>query len=201
MTTLTQTVTKETTWKDIAEACKTGKAAETLNVGDIISIVLKNGENMRIAVAGINTYAENEVVFAFKDILSEEHYMNENCTNEGGYEASDMAAYLDTEIFNLLPDDLQEVIKERRGHKLWLFSRREVFGEDGRYICPEEDVFLPYYKDADNRVKTRDGETDWWWLASPSAAYTTYFAFVSGYGDSGHSIANLSHGVAPGFCI
>ena len=201
MTTLTQTVIKETTWKDIAEACKTGKAAETLNVGDIISIVLKNDENMRIAVAGINTYAENEVVFAFKDILSEEHYMNKHCTNEGGYEASDMAAYLDTEIFNLLPDDLQEVIKERRGHKLWLFSRREVFGEDGRYICPEEDVFLPYYKDAENRVKTRDGETDWWWLASPGAAITTIFAFVNFSGHSVGNYANNSFGVAPGFCI
>lgn len=201
MTTLTQTVTKETTWKDIAEACKNGKAAETLNVGDIISIVLKSGENMRIAVAGINTYAENEVVFAFKDILSEEHYMNERYTNEGGYEASDMAAYLDTEIFGLLPDDLQEVIKERRGHKLWLFSRREVFGEDGRYICPEEDVQLPYYKDAENRVKTRDGETDWWWLASPSAAYTTTFANVSSYGYSSSHGAPNSFGVAPGFCI
>lgn len=201
MTTLTQTVTKETTWKDIAEACKNGKAAETLNVGDIISIVLKNGENMRIAVAGINIYAKNEVVFAFKDILSEEHYMNEHYTNEGGYEASDMAAYLDTEIFNLLPDDLQEVIKERRGHKLWLFSRREVFGEDGRYICPEEDVFLPYYKDAENRVKTRNGETDWWWLASPSAALTASFAFVCSDGDSGSHGASNSYGVAPGFCI
>lgn len=201
MTTLTQTVTKETTWKDIAEACKTGKAVETLNVGDIISIVLKNGENMRIAVAGVNTYAENEVVFAFKDILSKEHYMNKHCTNEGGYQASDMAAYLDTEIFNLLPDDLQEVIKERRGHKLWLFSRREVFGEDGRYICPEEDVQLPYYKDAENRVKTRDGETDWWWLASPGAADTTYFAYVDCSGHSNSDSANDSFGVAPGFCI
>ena len=200
MTALTQTVTKETTWKDIAEACKNGKAAETLNVGDIISIVLKNGENMRIAVAGINIYAENEVVFAFKDILSEEHYMNEDYTNEGGYEASNMATYLDTEIFNLLPDDLQEVIKERRGHKLWLFSRREVFGEDGRYICPEEDVFLPYYKDAENRVKLRDGEPDWWWLASPSAAYTANFALVD-FGGASDGSADLSLGVAPGFCI
>ena len=111
-----------------------------------------------------------------------------------------MATYLDTEIFNLLPDDLQEVIKERRGHKLWLFSRREVFGEDGRYICPEEDVFLPYYKDAENRVKLRDGEPDWWWLASPSAAFTAGFAIVDLSGNSSYGAGN-SLGVAPGFCI
>ncbi len=198
--TITHVVTEQTTWKKIAEAIRSGNAKESFNVGDTITVDLKDGVTMRIAVAGINTYAEGEVVFAFKDILPEEHYMNEHCTNEGGYEASDMATYLDTEIFDLLPDDLQEVIKERRGHKLWLFSRREVFGADGRYICPDEDVHLPYYKEAENRVKLRNGETDWWWLASPSAALTTTFAFVSSSGNSSND-ADSSFGVAPGFCI
>lgn len=199
--TITHVVTEQTTWKKIAEAIRSGNAKESFNVGDIITVDLKDGVTMRIAVAGINTYVENEVVFAFKDILPEEHYMNEHYTNEGGYEASDMAAYLDTDIFALLPDDLQEVIKERRGHKLWLFSRREVFGEDGRYICPDEDVHLPYYKETENRVKLRNGESDWWWLASPSAPNTTYFANVSGNGHSYLSYAGNSSGVAPGFCI
>lgn len=76
MTTLTQTVTKEIIWKDIAAFCESGKAADLLSVGDIISVVLKNGEKMRIAVAGINIYKENEVLFAFKDILSKEAPMN-----------------------------------------------------------------------------------------------------------------------------
>lgn len=201
MTTLTQTVTKEIIWKDIAAFCESGKAADLLSVGDIISVVLKNGEKMRIAVAGINIYKENEVLFAFKDILSKEAPMNEDWTNEGGYEASQMAKYLDTEIFDLLPDDLQEVIKERRGHKLWLFSRREVFGEDGRYICSEDDVHIPYYQDSKNRIKLRNGEPDWWWLASPNAAYATLFCGVSGSGISGGSGASVSLGVAPGFCI
>lgn len=202
MTTLTQTVTKEIIWKDIAAFCESGKAADLLSVGDIISVVLKNGEKMRIAVAGINIYKENEVLFAFKDILSKEAPMNEDWTNEGGYEASQMAKYLDTEIFDLLPDDLQEVIKERRGHKLWLFSRREVFGEDGRYICSEDDVHIPYYQDSKNRIKLRNGEPDWWWLASPGAANTTNFCRVGGSGNSSSNRgASNSFGVAPGFCI
>lgn len=199
--TITHVVTEQTTWKKIVEAIRSGNAKESFNVGDIITIDLKDGVTMRIAVAGINTYAENEVVFAFKDILPEERYMNEHCTNKGGYEASDMAAYLDTEIFALLPDDLQEVIKERRGHKLWLFSRREVFGKDGRYICPDEDVHLPYYKEVENRVKLCNGKPNWWWLASPYAATTTFFALVSDYSLSSNDNADESNGVAPGFCI
>ena len=127
--------------------------------------------------------------------------MNEDWTNEGGYEASQMAKYLDTEIFDLLPDDLQEVIKERRGHKLWLFSRREVFGKDGHYICPEDDVHIPYYQDSENRIKLRDGDPDWWWLASPYAANATFFCFVDYFGYSDGYGASLSFGVAPGFCV
>lgn len=201
MTTLTKTVTKEITWAEIAKAIGVGKASELLTEGDVISVMLKNGEHMRIAVAGISTYHENEVIFAFKDILSKEAPMNKDWTNEGGYEASYMAKYLDTEIFALLPDDLQAVIKERRGHKLWLFSRREVFGEDGCYICPEDDVHIPYYQDAENRVKLRDGEPDWWWLASPYAANATSFCDVLYRGHSDYWGASSSYGVAPGFCI
>lgn len=201
MTTLTQTVTKEITWKAIASFCESGEAADLLAVGDIISIVLKNDEKMRIAVAGINTYKPNEVVFTFKDILSEEAPMNKDNTNEGGYDASDMAKYLDTEIFALLPDDLQAVIKERRGHKLWLHSRREIFGSDGYYICPKDDVHLPYYKRTENRIKLRNGKPDWWWLASPYEANAAYFCGVGSGGNSGGWGASRSGGVVPGFCV
>ena len=201
MATLTQTVTKEISWDNIAFMCESGQAKDILSVGDFVSITLKNGEAVRLAVAGINTYKENEVIFAFKDILSKEAPMNDSYTNEGGYEASKMARYLDQDIFNLLPDDLQAVIKERRGHKLWLFSRREVFGEDGYYICPEDDVHIPYYQNANNRVKTRNGDTDWWWLASPNAGNTTDFCRVDDSGYSNARGASHSFGVAPGFCV
>lgn len=202
MTTLTQSVTKEITWGAIADSIRGVSASPIqLNVGDIIAVTLKDGTPMKIAVAGIDTYHENEVIFAFKDIMPKEKPMNKYRTNKGGYEASDMAKYLDTELFELLPDDLQAVIKERRGHKLWLFSRKEVFGENGWYECPEDDVHIPYYQNAENRVKTRNGDTDWWWLASPSSANTTSFCHVGHSGDSNNFSASIAYGVAPGFCI
>lgn len=202
MTTLTQSVTKEITWGAIADSIRGVSASPIqLNVGDIIAVALKDGTPMKIAVAGIDTYHANEVIFAFKDIMPKEMPMNALCTNVGGYESSDMARYLDTEFFELLPDDLQAVIKERRGHKLWLFSRKEVFGENGRYECPEDDVHIPYYQNAENRVKTRNGDTDWWWLASPSSANSTCFCLVTSFGGSNYYNASYTFGVAPGFCI
>jgi hypothetical protein len=196
---------KETIWTEIADACEKGEAREVLCVGDIISVTLKNGEKVRIAVAGIGTYKENEVVFTFKDILTKEHSMNVTDTNKGGYAESDMATYLDTEIFDLLPDDLQKVIKERRGHKLWLLSYREVFGESGayakKYNSPEDDVQLPYYKDIENREKERNGEHDNWWLASSYGRYRTNFGYVTSRGLADSYCASIPCGVAPNFCI
>lgn len=204
MTTITKSITNPITWNEIKEAIAAGKAKELLAVGDYISVMLKDGTPMRIAVAGIDHYNENEVIFAFKDIMPNEKPMNAEYANRGGYEASDMRTYLNEELFALLPDDLQEVIKERRGDKLWLFSRREVFGEDSmdyRYKSPEDDKQLPYYEDMANRVKLRNGDTDWWWLASPSVAYATSFCHVDDYGNSYSDGASSSYGVAPGFCI
>lgn len=201
MTTITKTTTSPITWADIKQAIMEGTVHELLSVGDLISVTLKDGTPMRIAVAGIGTYNNNEVIFAFKDIMPEEKPMNCCRTNTDDYDASDMAKYLDTELFELLPDDLQEVIKERRGHKLWLFSRKEVFGENGQYECPKDDVHIPYYQEAANRVKTRNGDTDWWWLASPSSAYTACFCHVSSNGYSHNYYASGALGVAPGFCI
>lgn len=66
MATLTQTVTKEITWRAIASFCESGKAADLLSVGDIVSTVLKNNKKIRIAVAGINIYKPNEVVLHSK---------------------------------------------------------------------------------------------------------------------------------------
>ena len=204
MTTITKSITNPITWNEIKEAIAAGKAKELLAVGDYISVMLKDGTHMRIAVAGIDHYNENEVIFAFKDIMPNEKPMNAEYTNRGGYEASDMRTYLNEELFALLPDDLQEVIKERRGDKLWLFSRREVFGEDSmdyRYKSPEDDKQLPYYEDMANRVKLRNGDTDWWWLASPNSASTTSFCYVDYGGNSDSHFASNSRGVAPGFCI
>lgn len=204
MTTITKSITNPIAWNEIKEAIIAGKAKALLAVGDIISVTLKDGTPMRIAVAGIDHYNENEVIFAFKDIMPNEKPMTAECTNRGGYEVSDMRTYLNEELFTLLPDDLQEVIKERRGDKLWLFSRREVFGEDSmdyRYKSPEDDKQLPYYEDMANRVKLRNGDTDWWWLASPSSAIAANFCDVDNYGDSSNDSASVSIGVAPGFCI
>lgn len=200
MTTITRTVTTPITWENIKTAISRGKASEILSVGDIISIKLKDDTPIQIAVAGINIYNDNEAIFAFKDVLDARPMEKKDITTTN-YVYSDMRRYLNSKLFELLPDELQHVIKERRGNKLWLFSHIEVFGEKkelSHLTCPEEDKQMPYFKNESNRKKTDDVYS--WWLSSNYAGH--YFAYV--YNKTGicyiDEPTDNKH-VAPGFVI
>jgi hypothetical protein len=137
--------------------------------------------------------------------------MNEDCTNEGGWSNSAMREYLNVDIYNLLPDDLKDIIKERKisqiqdGEeytsidKLWLLSRTEVFGGD--YDTDSNDVHFPLFCDERSRVKQVDSETYWYWLRSPIASSSTSFCIVYNGGGANNSGASYSGGVAFGFLI
>lgn len=222
MAILVHTVTADFTWKQIESFCKSKDAASFLSVGDIITIKLKNDIQAEIAVAGIHTYSDSEVVFTFKDILPFTYYMNKEDTNKGGYDASEMAQFLDTEVFALLPDDLQDVIKKRCGHKLWLHPGFEVFGPGPSDVFSAEAVnteHLPYYQNMRNRIKRKNGDITCWWLASAdkysgppvgiSESWicgprndTLCFHVASPYSNAVWTFkASKFFGISPGFCI
>lgn len=201
---------KTTSWAEIAEHIHSGNTE--LKVGDQIACTLKNGLEVFFEVAHLNPYDSNEVAFILKDCLPDRHCMNENGGNAGGYCESDMAMYLKHEIFPLLPDDLQAVIKERvftnskRGRnsilhcKLWLPSHTELGGEPTRYI-EKDGVPFDLFKDEKSKVKQIDGETCGWWTRSPYAGNSSYFVYVYTNGSSYYSGANVAYGVAFGFLI
>lgn len=109
-------------------------------------------------------------------------------------------------IFDLLPDDLQAIIKAtNKGETtdtLFLFNEVEVFGK----TIYSEDNFgkqYDYYKVKHNRNKYMNDEeySSGWWLRSPYASYSSGFCYVSNNGIAGGNIASISRGVAFGFCI
>ena len=97
----------ETSWDSIKNAVDGGGVTALLHSGDEIPVTLKNGENVIFVV----TYDENgKIYFVLRDCLADEHRMNKEWTNEGGWAATEMRTYLNSTIFALLPDDLQAVI-------------------------------------------------------------------------------------------
>ena len=208
-TMITQKTTSPISWAEIEKIVKSGQADKRLSVGDEITETLSAGEKIVIVVAGINTYAKNEVIFTLKDCLTDKYYMNETNTNSGGWAKSAMRKYLNDKVFSLLPDDLKAVIKPRVlktnsetvEDKLWLFSEYEIFGEDWCDKDPD-DLQIPYYRNPLKRVKLdKDGNTTRWWERSPDASNSTYFCRVDSGGSANINDASNTNGVCFGFCI
>lgn len=203
---------QRTSWAELDGEIRSGRAELILDIGDTLSFTLKNGTQVSVKVAAINPYGNN-VAFSFADIFWDS-CMNGTSTNNGGWAGSDMADFLDKEIFPLFPDELQAVIQAReivqkhrntiykRESKLWLPSYTEVFGRDERYsACDIGDVQFPLFTTRKGRVRfDKDDDIRSWWLRSPFVGNSTGFWHVN-YNGSGSSYASSAFGVCPCFII
>ena len=202
--------TKETNWSEIAKQIKSGKAKENFAIGDKIPFTLKNGSNVCAVVAAIEPYNKNEVIFCFDDCISR-YNMNEHSINKGGWRDCEMRKYLNTEIYDLLPDELKSVISYRTivqsidddayisVDKLWLPSKTELGGESNVDI---DDVKFPLFNDEKSRVKQIDGEPVCWWERSPYLSHSTTFWIINHSGGY-YTVASApnTYGVCPCFSI
>lgn len=201
--------TYETTWEALKAAVADGSIRELLHSRDQIPVTLKTGEEVVFDAA----YDENGMLFfVMHDCMDKEHVMNESWTNAGGWPACDMRRYLNNTVFDLLPDDLQAVIKPTTikqvidgetvtcEDKLFLLSRTQVFGR-GRWTEKEpDDTQLDIFLTERDRVKLcGDNGTWFWWLRSASS--TSSFYTVASDGTDNYASANYFNGVALGFCI
>ena len=197
-----------TNWATIMEAVNKGRAREVLHSGDQIFITLKSGEDVSFDV----TYdATGKLFLVMHDCMDREHYMNKLWTNAGGWRECDMRWYLNEEVFDLLPDDLQTHIKPTTitqvidgetvtfTDKLFLLSTTQVFGKGFWSDEEPEDSQLDIFKTERDRVKLCNGYTSRWWLRS--AYYTNFFDDVGSSGDYSNTNANGSGGVVLGFCL
>ena len=198
-------------WEEIVNIAKSGKAEEYFEIGNEKIITLANGEELTLAICGFNhdIDANNQklpITFTTKNLLSGRFEMNKTDTNKGGWEKCRMRNITLKDIFELLPEDLKKYIKEtNKGKvfdKLFLFNEVEIFGET---IYSEDDFGnqYEYYKDKQHRNKYRNDEnySSWYWLRSPYSSNSTYFCYVTSYGNANYFTASYAYGVAFGFCI
>ena len=230
----------EDSWETIAAIVKAGKAEETYNVGDEKEVTL-TGEwagNYTVRIANNTTPSECSTagfsqtacgfVVEFVDIITT-HVMNSASTNSGGWPASEMYSFVNTDIYNTLPSDLQNVITDTysvSGHgsgdsanftstdKLYLLSTKEVWGKEGTSntisfdSAEAETRQLDYYKNNgvttgsySGAVKTYQGSANYWWLRAASSNLSIYFYHVNTTGSWNYYYASSSYGVAPAFRI
>lgn len=188
-------------WQELAEKIK--KGIIPVEVGAVVSCNLTDGTPAEFVVTDVT---DQYVRFETRNFIGGEVEWNEQYTNKGGYPDSDIRGYVDSTIWNLLPEDLRAVIsevdrewKDKDGNcgtyttKLFLPAASEVFDEDNCYGDKGLYKQLDYYKDARNRIRVdEDGDTRYYWLASVGSGLSANACLVNSGGIAYGLIASSS---------
>ena len=175
---------------------------DTFKVGDIIKVKLTDGVKVQ---AMAMQQEEDGMIFCLVDCLPGEYPMNSTCTNEGGYEESDLRKKLNGEILNLFPVELTDMMAPfDNGDLLRLPTEKEIFGENyyGEYESPYVKQWKPM-KQRRNRIafQGKNGSWEWYWLQNKCRESAAAFSVVGYYGGASDDAASRSRGVRPAFKI
>ena len=165
--------------------------------GDTKTVKLTDGTKTSVRILGFRHDklaggGKAGITFEFAD-SPKTHCMNSEDTNEGGWEASDMRAWLNSKFLALLPDDLQSCIvaaTKRTNNvggdaeydaslvtvtfdKLWLLSYVEVEGAVSKPVSKREAwnaegaQYKLYADDGDGgQLDEKSGAAQWWTRSS-----------------------------------
>ena len=165
---ITSNTQVQKSWRDISEGIKNGSVI--MKIGDIVTCNLPHGRIADFIVTDItNEYVRFESKDCIGDCISHSYTID----------------YLNSILWNILPEELQNVIStvKRKGIKdgnefeyeckLFIPSASEVFEDD---MCKGDKGLykqLEWYKDRRHRMKgqNREEDTDYWWLSSTASEY------------------------------
>ena len=166
-------------------------------MGDIIRFTLLTGEEVEAQCQRVDPEG---ATFCLTHCLEEEQPMNEEDTNKGGWDESNLRKYLNTEILNSFPESIRNKMKPiYKDDLLTLPAVEDIFGEwDFDRWEPKEgaEPNWPLMKHRQYRAKG-----NWWWERSAYATSATYFCRVDTGGNASDNGASYSNGLAPAFLI
>jgi hypothetical protein len=203
------------TFQTLQQLVDSEKAATVIEQGDYFYMSLEvpaatvNGlefEKLKIdhTEVVVSHVREDKIVFQFEDVLFR-NAVNSKNSNEGGFPASALAAYLNNQFLNDLKQMRNHLAVSNNGLKITLPTLYEVFGDeeaaDGKIVNWFDKPFqLDFFKKRKNRIRTFENNTNWYWLST--AAYSAGFCDVDSDGGAAYSYAdNANGGVAPAFCV
>ena len=210
------------TWSEINDIVSQGLQEVKFSLHDTKTFTV-GSETVTVEIADFNHDDKSDgsgkagISFILKNCMNTKHNMNPTDTNVNGWSGSAMYSYLNTDIYNQLPSDLQSVIKpvnkitsegnqsttlQTSSDKLWLMSRVEVFGGSKPSYTPDgEGIQYPIFTDNANRIKQVNGSNSYYWLRSPRVDSSRLFCYILDDGYLFDGNASNSRGVVFGFCI
>ena len=223
-------------WSTIVSNVKSGNISD-YNIGDTKKVDLGTYGTHTLRLANTTTPTECSTagfsqtacgfVLEFEDIITTKA-MNSTNTNVGGWPASSMYTFVNTDIYNAIPEELRNGIIDTTvvsGHgstsgetnftstdKLYLLSTGEIWanGTSGSITWDSARTLtrqLDYYKmrnvttsNYSGAIKKNGTSAYYWWLRAAYSSNANSFNFVSINGSYIYdSIASSSGGVAPAF--
>lgn len=192
-------------WTTIGEACKRGASfvRKYYKIGDTISVVVSGEGTIDYEIIGFGVQDKADgtgkaaISWFPKSLLNTLKYWNSTKTTSGGWAASDLRSYMNNDIFAKFPADLQSVItpvanpNDQGGtttDKVWTVSKAE---------CESGGIFNSKFGTNVQRLRKRNGSTDYWWTRSVYNSSRSYFVNLDGGITSYRT--NDKNGVAPGF--
>ena len=224
-------------WETIITAVKENNISK-YKVGDTKTIDMGTYGTHTLRIANKSTPSECSTsgfsqsacgfVLEFADIITT-HAMNDTSTNVGGWPATTMRTFVNTDIYNALPSELRNVIIDTAtvsGHgstngetnftstdKLYLLSTAEVWAQGSSSTISTDSARnntrqLDYYNNLgtstsnySGAIKKKEASAAIWWLRSAGSGDNNYFYAVNDRGDWSRTDANATRGVSPAFRI
>lgn len=213
-------------WEIIADISESGKASDYWSIGDEKDIVV-NGETLTMQIYDFDhddlvSGGKAGITFGMKNLMRDTQKMNDSATNSGGYANTKMKNYLETTVYNGIPDELKNVIKSvvkkyyTRGNftssyiskinsKVFLLCVNETGKTDEGIIGIDEGYQYPIFTDLKSKGKKLNngsGEDYTYWTRTPGGASSNNFSVImSPGGISTQYAANSSYGVCFCFCV
>ena len=175
---------------------------DVFEIGDIIRFNLTNGEY--VEAMAMKKDADG-TIFLLIDCLAHEEPMNNECSNRGGYEGSDLRSKLNGMILDSFPAEIREqMVAFPNGDFLRLPTEREIFGCNT--YGEDEESNVEQWKPMElrrNRIafQGHNGAWEWYWLQNKRKNSGANFVNVDHGGCAAYDNAYCDYGVRPAFKI
>ena len=206
-----------------------GSIHRKISVGDQVTLPL-DGADYAFDVIGFNhdtlttptaygvatATGKAGITFQMHDLFVTNFAMNDSRTNAGGWKSSKMRTSTMVTMKGYLPSAWQTAIKpvnkasgtgggsssgtETVSDNCFLLAEVEIFGNTTNSVAGEG-VQYAYYKAGNSKIKNQNGSAYLWWERSPASGGSDVFCFVYTSGSAGNYYANVTVGVAFGFCV
>lgn len=170
-----------------------------LALGDTIIFKMGKYGTQSATVVDVDTDF-NMYTFIFDNCLTA-HCMNENDSNIGEYDKSDLCRYIENDIRPQLPDEIKSKLEF-----IGIPTLKQIFGDEfitDHVIDDESRPFPRTRKDRRLRIADLHGHSSYYWLENATKEYYSSKAFmvVTPQGDFYSRNAKSSAGVRPIFCL